>query len=118
MRRTILFLTFILAIIVGCSAAPSVQYTDHQPKKIEDGLEVGSLSEVNLEEDSLGKAIDEIRTGKFGEIHSMLIFKDGKLVLSKCALEIEIRNAVRKRIYTGLTVKNYCLFFAFKPSST
>jgi hypothetical protein len=39
-------------------------------------------------------------------------------LLSKCALEIENRNAIRKRIYTVLTVKNYRLFFAFKPSST
>jgi CubicO group peptidase (beta-lactamase class C family) len=41
------------------------------------------LSEVNLDEDLLGKAIDEIRDGKYGEIHSMLIFKDDKLVLEE-----------------------------------
>jgi CubicO group peptidase (beta-lactamase class C family) len=83
MKKLILLLAIISVVIVSCSSSSSVQYTYSQPKEIQDGFEVGSLSDVNLDEDLLGKAIDEIRNGKYGELHSILIYKDGKLVLEE-----------------------------------
>jgi CubicO group peptidase (beta-lactamase class C family) len=50
---------------------------------MEDGLNVGTLEEVGIDLTSLGKAVDRIRDGKYGEVHSMLIFKDGKLVFEE-----------------------------------
>ncbi|MCG8571869.1 MAG: beta-lactamase family protein [Spirochaetes bacterium] len=50
---------------------------------MDDGLVTGSLSEVNLDEVILGRAVDRIRKGKYGEIHSMLIYKDGMLVFEE-----------------------------------
>lgn len=83
MRRTLLFLYIISICVVSFRSDLSVQYTYHRPENIADGLDVGSLSKAHLDEDLLGKAIDEIKNGTYGEIHSMLIFKEGKLVLEE-----------------------------------
>ena len=48
-----------------------------------DGFEVGTLNEVNLDENLLARAVDDIRGGKYGEIHSLLIYKDGNLVFEE-----------------------------------
>jgi len=83
MRRAILFLSILSIATVSCGSDQPVQYTYHQPKRIDDGIEVGSLSEVNLDEDSLGKAVDDIKDGKYGEVHSLLIHRDGRLVFEE-----------------------------------
>ncbi len=48
-----------------------------------DGFEVGSLEEVNIDSVLLKKAVDKINCGKYDEVHSMIIFKDGKLVFEE-----------------------------------
>ena len=83
MRKIILLLTVLSIFIVGCDSDSTNQYKYDHPRKTDDGFETGSLSEVNLDADLLGKAVDEIREGKYGEIHSLLIFKDGKLVFEE-----------------------------------
>jgi CubicO group peptidase (beta-lactamase class C family) len=83
MRKTILFLSLCSIVIVSCGSDPSIDYTYSQPEKIDDGFEIGSLADVDLDETSLGNAVEDIESDKYGEIHSLLIYKDGKLVFEE-----------------------------------
>jgi CubicO group peptidase (beta-lactamase class C family) len=85
-RSFIFFASMVLILslfIPGCGAATSIQYTYQEPENIDDGLSVGTLDEVNLDSALLGTAVDDINSGKYGEIHSMLIYKSGKLVFEE-----------------------------------
>ena len=62
---------------------PTVPYTYQIPENINDGLDVGNLDEVNIDSELIEKAVTDIRRGKYGAVHSMIIFKDGKLVLEE-----------------------------------
>lgn len=70
-------------IFVGCKCEHTLQYFYHLPEYINDGFEVGSLEEVNIDSVLLKKAVDKINRGKYGEVHSMVIFKDNKLVFEE-----------------------------------
>ena len=76
----ILVLTF---IFVGCKCKPTIQYSYHPPEYINDGFEVGTLEDVNIDSVLLKKVIDKINCGKYDEVHSMIIFKDNKLVFEE-----------------------------------
>ena len=89
-KRAYSSLTFVLIVIsilslliVSCQLEPSIQYTYRQPENINDGFDVGSLDEVNIHAKLIEKAVNEIRRGKYDEVHSMLIFKDNKLVFEE-----------------------------------
>ncbi len=80
----------IAAILIGVGAylaitlsGPSIPYTYRPPENINDGLEVGTLDEVSIDSELIGKAWSDISRGRYGEVHSVLIFKDGKLVLEE-----------------------------------
>lgn len=70
-------------IILGCKCEPKVKYSYHSPEYSKDGFEVGSLEEVNIDSVLLKNAVDNINCGKYDEVHSMLIFKDNKLVFEE-----------------------------------
>ena len=63
-----------MVMTVGC-AEPSIQYTYQPSENINDGLDVGSLEEVNIDSALIEKAVNYINRGKYKEVHSMLIFK-------------------------------------------
>lgn len=44
---------------------------------------VGTLDEVDIDQALIETAVNKIHRGKFGEVHSMLIFKDNKLVFEE-----------------------------------
>ncbi len=70
-----------LAILsTNCEKDFSQEFPYHPPEKIRSGLKVGTLQEVHMDENVMRKAVGRIHNGKYGEIHSMLIFKDNLLV--------------------------------------
>jgi CubicO group peptidase (beta-lactamase class C family) len=83
MRKTILLLIILSILLIGCKSAPAGQYTYRPPENIDDGLDVGTLEEVNLDPTLIEKAVNKILSGEYPEVHSMLIFKDNKLVLEE-----------------------------------
>ena len=74
-------LLFCLAILsTNCEKDFSQEFPYHPPALIRGSLQVGTLQEVHMDEDMVRKAVGRIRNGKYGEIHSMLIYKDNLLV--------------------------------------
>lgn len=78
MKLISLFL--ILFLTAKCEKDFSDEYPYLPPTEINDGLKVGSLQDAGIDEDMLRKAVGRIENGKYGEVHSMLIYKDDKLV--------------------------------------
>jgi len=82
-RKTILFFLLCSVAVVGCSSETARQYNYRHPQKIDDGIDVGTLDEVDIDINLIESAVDHIKSGKYGEIHSLLIYKDGRLVLEE-----------------------------------
>jgi hypothetical protein len=77
----ILLLTALLNL--GCEPDFSDQFAYNPPESINDGLNVGTLAEVGLDSQMILNIVGRIRKGKYRELPSMLIYKDGKLVFEK-----------------------------------
>ena len=61
----------------------NLQYTYEVPERISDGLEVGAIVESGIDTSLVFEAVRKIAAGRFKEIHSMLIYKNNKLVLEE-----------------------------------
>jgi CubicO group peptidase (beta-lactamase class C family) len=72
-----------LLVLSGCGAESDSQYIFQTPKTAVNGLETGSISEANIDSALFGRAVERINNGDYGEVHSLLIFKDGKLVVEE-----------------------------------
>jgi CubicO group peptidase (beta-lactamase class C family) len=83
MKNTILLISILSLLFVSCKQDPSSQYTYRPPENINDGFDVGSLAEVNIDSVLIENAVDSIYQGRYKEIHSMLIFKENKLVFEE-----------------------------------
>ena len=83
MRKSILLISVLSLLYVSCKFDVSSQYTYGPPEKINDGFDVGSLVEVNIDPALIELAVNEIYSGRFKEVHSILIFKDNKLVFEE-----------------------------------
>jgi len=59
------------------------EYVYEIPAKLDDGWECADLKDVGIQEDKIFEVIDQITKGKYKDIHSLLIVKDGKLVLEE-----------------------------------
>jgi CubicO group peptidase (beta-lactamase class C family) len=76
-------LILILFLTAKCDKNFSGQYPYIPPTVMNNGLKVGSLKDVGIDEDMLRKAVGRIENGKYGEVHSMLIYKNDKLVFEE-----------------------------------
>jgi len=81
--KQLITILFLFIFIDSCTPGTSFQYHYKIPVKNTDGLEVGSLTEVGIDSNLIVEAVKRIGSGKYGEVHSILIFKDGKLVLDE-----------------------------------
>jgi len=82
-RMPILTFGILGFFLVGCKSYSSGQYTYQPPENINDGIEVGTLNEVDIDTSIISKAVNEIQRGRFREVHSILIFKDNRLVFEE-----------------------------------
>jgi CubicO group peptidase (beta-lactamase class C family) len=72
-----------LSILFLLSTACSKSFTNklyQVPAYLGDGLEIGTLEEVRMDTQLILNASGYIREGKFGEIHSILIYRNDRLV--------------------------------------
>ena len=83
MKKTILLVSILSFIFISCQHNPFSRYTYRPPENINDGFDIGSLAEVNIDSVLIEKAVDSIYQGRHKEVHSMLIYKDNKLVFEE-----------------------------------
>jgi CubicO group peptidase (beta-lactamase class C family) len=83
MKATILFMIALSMGYISCNSDTTGQYTYRPPDNMLDGIDVGSLNDVNIDKKLIEKAVGKIWEGRFTEVHSLLIFKDNKLVLEE-----------------------------------
>jgi CubicO group peptidase (beta-lactamase class C family) len=83
MKKKILCLSSVLLLLAGCASDSSAPYVYSPPEDITDGLDVGTLDEVNINQVPITDMVTRIRDGEYREVHSMLLFKDGKLVFEE-----------------------------------
>ena len=76
-----LFLVLISILIAsGCERDLSSQFPYIPPVEYDDGIRVGTLADAHMDEELIRKAVARIHQGKYGEVHSMLIYKNDHLV--------------------------------------
>ena len=89
-------------------------YTYQQPAKLNDGLPIGTLDKSGLNTSLLTNMMNEIVSGKYPGVHSILIIKDGKLVFEEYFYEYtvdslhELRSASKSFVsaLTGQALQN------------
>ncbi len=59
------------------------EYVYEKPAKLEDGWECADVEDVGINKEKIFEVIDQITKGKYKDIHSLLLVKDGKLVLEE-----------------------------------
>ena len=75
-------------VLVGCGSGvetgKNVESNDNTvPQRVDDGWGIGSLSSVGIESNSIETLLTQIRNGTYTNIHSVLIVKNGKLVVEE-----------------------------------
>lgn len=84
MKTAMLSLVLLTHMVVACDMFdPSPFYTYRPPDSANDGIKVGTCHDVNMDGGLLAEAVNEILKGKYAEVHSMLIYKEGMLVLEE-----------------------------------
>lgn len=77
-------LVFLGAIVLSaCRPSAEGDYVYSPPEDMNDSIRVGSLGEVGIDDPTIEMAINTIASGAYDEIHSLLIYRDGKLVLEE-----------------------------------
>ena len=82
-EKSTLIILFLSFLIVSSKLNSSGQYAYHPPENINDGLVAGSLDEANIDVKLIEKGVNKIHQGGYKEVHSLLIFKDNKLVFEE-----------------------------------
>ncbi|HUW10959.1 MAG TPA: serine hydrolase [Anaerolineae bacterium] len=83
MKEAVVLLTILSILLMGCNGEPAIQYTYRPPEDAGDGLAVGTLEEVGIDSARIEQAVSRILSGKYTEVHSLLIVKDDQLVLEE-----------------------------------
>ncbi len=83
MKKAILLISILSVLFVSCQLEPPSIYTYRPPENIDDGFDVGTFGEVNIDSALIEKAVNRIYGGRYKEVRSMLMFKDNKLVLEE-----------------------------------
>ncbi len=85
MRKNLFFANMLLVCILllpSCSpVAPPHAY--HVPPELDDGWETASPEKVGMDPEKIEALVQAIRSGGYDNLHSVLVVKDGKLVLEE-----------------------------------
>lgn len=81
--RLTIIIVAVLAFVSCTLLGIKKDYTYSVPEQAQDGWETAHVSEVNLDEKMLTELVQNILNEKYEGIHSILIVKDGKLVLEE-----------------------------------
>ncbi len=83
MKNILLLISIISVLYISCNIESSGQYTYKLPEQLSDGIELCAPEKAGIDARYIADAVNEIYKGKYREVHSMLIFKDNKLVVEE-----------------------------------
>ncbi len=85
MKKSIWCLTILLAVSTSLQAAetPSPKYKYKVPAKLSDDWEVADFRGEKIDLNKLSLGVDKILKGEIADVHSLLVFRHGKLVLEE-----------------------------------
>jgi CubicO group peptidase (beta-lactamase class C family) len=107
---------------------PERKYTYQQPEEIDDGWETAALNEVSVDSEKIDQMMCDILGGNDKNVHSILLIKDGKLVLeeyfyghtrekmhflasvSKSITSVLIGIAIDQKLAADVETKTYAFF--------
>jgi CubicO group peptidase (beta-lactamase class C family) len=69
-----------VSFLIEAGMAQTDRYTYSAPVRAKDGLKTGTLKDAGLDEQVIATGTGKIISGGFGNVHSLLIVRDGKLV--------------------------------------
>ena len=72
-----------LLLCFSCKSRSNGLYTYHQPENINDGFIAGTLVDADIDPYLITVAADKILAKEFKEVHSMLIFRNSRLVFEE-----------------------------------
>jgi len=83
------FICIIICLFFSCAprakrwGLPQYEYTYQVPEKVDDGWETASLTEAGVNSEIISALMGNILKGNLPNIHSVLLIKNGKLVLEE-----------------------------------
>lgn len=70
-------------LMAGCGRTSAPVFLVEQPEQINDGWTTATVEDVGLDGRRMAGLVDEVRLSGHGGLHSVLVVKDGKLVLEE-----------------------------------
>jgi CubicO group peptidase (beta-lactamase class C family) len=87
---TTLFCSIIIALPLSCESPqsdfwglPQHEYEYHAPEQLDDGLQTSSLADARVDPKKINELMDKILAEDLPNVHSVLLFKNGKLILEE-----------------------------------
>jgi CubicO group peptidase (beta-lactamase class C family) len=132
--RKDLFIAYLIIIAFLFSCSEKVHYRYRVPEKTDDGWATAELSEAGVDSERIGDLIREVLNKNFKNIDSLLLVKDGKLILeeyfneygrddlhelhsvSKSITSILVGIAIDKGMIPNLDTKVYAFFPEYKAT--
>ena len=78
MRQTVIFILVVLVLTTGCDQPTGQRPV--QPKNLNDGISTDLPENVGMDGYIIQEIVDSIRSGYYPNRHSLLVYKNGKLV--------------------------------------
>ena len=89
-NKLLTFALFIIVVLlISCAlrtnrwGLPQYEYTYRVPDEIDDGWKTASLSDENVDPQKINELMQDILLRRYKNIHSVLLVKNGKLVLEE-----------------------------------
>ena len=80
------YISIVLSVVLfqlGCRSDAKGQYAYNTPAAYDDGINVGHIAETDLDTTRIFDLLERIKANRIKEVHSVLIYKDNKLVLEE-----------------------------------
>ncbi len=79
----VISLMILLLLLVACKNYSDIPYSYKLPEKLNDNLQVAHIYDVNIDSSLIYRSIKKIKGGALGQTHSILIFRNNKLVVEE-----------------------------------
>ena len=73
-------LIIVSGFLFSCTSGTEGEYSYDKPEYTDDGISTGTLENTKIDKNLISEAVVKMRDGKFGQIHSFLLYKDNMLV--------------------------------------